>query len=357
MDRRARGGRRRLPKPVGVAVVLLVLAGLLAVIVLGGRSLLSGLGGGPEDYSGDGSGEVTVEVAEGDTAGDIATTLAEADVVASRAAFVEAAADDTRSRGIQPGFYVLRLQMSSDAALDLLLDPASRSVGRVVVPEGLRVEQVLERVSEGTGIPLADLQAAVAAPDQLGLPDYADGNVEGFLFPATYEFAPDATAVSVLSQMVDRFEQEAQALGLADAADALGVTPYEVVVVASLVEREARLPGEFGKVSRVIYNRLDEGIQLGIDATVLYGLGRTSGGLTASDLARETPYNTRKNVQGLPPTPISSPGTAALTAAAQPEEGDWLYYVLANADGTQFYTESYDEFLDQKAQSERDGLL
>jgi UPF0755 protein len=134
------------------------------------------------------------------------------------------------------------------------------------------------------------------------------------------------------------------------------MTPYQVITVASLIERESRLQEEYPKVARVVYNRLAKKMTLGIDASILYGLGRTSGVLHASELAKDTPYNTRLHT-GLPPTPIASPGDAAIEAALQPSPGDWLYYVLENKDGHQLFTSSYAEFLKQVAKSKAEGVF
>ena len=353
--RKKRTGRK---KALAVLFLLLLVAALVAGALFVGSQLLDRLGGSDaEDFAGEGTGEVVVQVEPGDTAGDVAETLVEEGVVASRAAFFEVAAADPRSTGLQPGFYRLRMEMSSAAALELLLDPSARVVGRVTIPEGRTVEQTLEALAEGTEIPLADYQAAAADPAALGLPDYAGGELEGFLFPATYDIEPGATAVSVLTQLIDRFEQAADTVGLEEGAEALGLTPYEVVIVASLIEREVRFDDEYGQVARVVYNRLEQGVPLGIDAAVLYGVGKTAGGeVTASDLAADTPYENRRQT-GLPPTPIASPGEATLEAAMNPVDGDILYYVLATEEGRSFFTDDYNEFLRQRDKSRAEGIF
>ena len=356
-ERRPAPRRRRSPaaKIIAVLFVLLLTVGL----VYGGLAVVRTLFGGSaaEDYPGPGTGAVTVQVNPGDTAGDVADTLVEADVVASRRAFFEVASNDPRATSLQPGFYELQEQMAAVDAFELLLDPASRVVGRVTVPEGLTVEQTLTVLAEGTEIPIEDYQAAAAAPAELGLPDYAQGQLEGFLFPATYDIEPGTTPTQVLSLMVDRFEQAAATVGLIEGAAALGLTPYEVVIVASLIEREVRFDDEYPKVSAVVYNRLDQGIPLGIDAAVLFGVGKTAGGeLTASDLRAETPYENRRQT-GLPPTPIAAPGEATLEGALNPEDSDILYYVLATAEGRTFFTNDYQEFLDQRDQSRAEGIF
>ncbi len=355
----ARRRRRRRRQGVARALAVLVVLGLTAALVAGGIHAVRTVFGSSavEDYAGPGRGEAVVQIAPGDTAGDVADTLAAKDVVASRQAFFDIAADDPRSTSLQPGFYRVRTQMRAADALDLLLDRASRVVGRVTVPEGLTVAQTLETLAGGTDIPLEQYQAAAKDVGALGLPEYAQGQLEGFLFPATYDVEPGTSAPQVLTQMVDRFEQAAQTVGLLEGAQELGYSPYEVVVVASLIEREVRKDDEYGKVARVVYNRLEQQIPLGIDASVLYGVGKTAGGeVTAADLAQDTPYENRRRT-GLPPTPIASPGEATLEGALNPVEGDILYYVLASKDGTTFFTNDYQEFLDQRDKSRAEGVF
>jgi UPF0755 protein len=218
------------------------------------------------------------------------------------------------------------------------------------------VQQTLETLSRGTEIPLADFEAAAEKAEDLGLPAYAEGRLEGFLFPATYDIDPGSTAEDVLTAVFDRFAQAAAATELEERADELGYTPYEVVTVASLIEREVRFDDEFPKVARVVYNRLEQGIPLGIDAAILFGLGRTSGELTRSDLAKDTPYENRRQT-GLPPTPIASPGEATLEAALNPEPGEFLYYVLETKEGRTFFTDDYNAFLRQKDKSIAEGVF
>ena len=351
------GGRRR--RSGGRWLAVLFVLALLGGLVYGGMQLWDRVSAslqGAEDYSGPGTGEVVIQVKAGDTAEQVATTLRDSGVTASRAAFLEVARADPRGSELQPGFYRLRQQMSAAEAFELLLDPSSRVVGRVTIPEGYTVEQTLQALAEGTEIPLEQYQAAAADPAAIGLPAYAEGRLEGFLFPATYDVEPGMTAPQVLAMMTARFEKAAQDLQLEQRAAALGLTPYEAVVVGSLIERESRVDDELPKVARVVYNRLDQGIPLGIDAAILYGLGRTSGGLTASDLAKDTPYENRRRT-GLPPTPIASPGEAALTAALTPAEGPWLYYVLKDREGNHLFTDDYDEFLRQKDRSQQEGIF
>ncbi|WP_448639893.1 endolytic transglycosylase MltG [Geodermatophilus sp. URMC 63] len=340
--RRGRSGRRR-RGPLTNLLALVVLAGLVAGIVVGGRALIGLVNPEAEDYAGTGTGTVEVRVGGGDTLSDIARTLVDQGVIASADPFVDAAEADPDSMGIQPGVYSLRSQMSGQAALDLLLDPASRLVSRVTVPEGFTVAATLQRVAEATGLPIEDLQAAAADPAALGLPAYADGQLEGFLFPATYDVEPDDTAADVLRGMVARFTEVATDLQLEQRAAASGRSVYDIVTVASMVQSETRLDQERPDVAQVVYNRLAQGIPLGIDATLAYGLQKNGNDLTVTDLQTDSPYNTRTRA-GLPPTPISSPGEASLEAALSPTTGGLLYYVLASEDGRHFFTSDYAEF-------------
>jgi UPF0755 protein len=325
----------------------------VAVLVLAAAAVWAGLSyfKGAADYPGPGSGEVVVKIQPGDTATRIGDTLAAADVVASAKAFVAAATSDPNSSSIQPGQYKLLKQMKASDALALLLDPASRLTDRVVVPEGTQARQIVEIVAKATGIPPADLTAVLKQPTALGLPEYAKGNPEGFLFPATYELEPGISAEQALEPMVRRYDQAAATVDLVQRAAAVGRTPYEVLIVASLVQAEGQ-PADFTKVARVIYNRLEQGMKLQLDATVNYALGRSTLKLTNQDIAVNSPYNTYQ-VTGLPPTPINSPGEQALEAALAPATGDWLYYVTVNpTTGETKFTSSYSEFLKFKAEFE-----
>jgi UPF0755 protein len=332
--------RRRSRGPLAVLIAVVA----LAVVGVGAFLALTSLTGGASDFQGDGTGSVTVVVKKGDSLSAIGRTLAGAGVVADEGAFVDAASSDPRAQGISPGTYVLRSGMSGQAALALMLDPSSRKVAKVVVPEGLRLDKTLSIASKATGIPLDALKAAATKAGSLGLPDYAEGNPEGFLFPATYEFQPGASADDVVKAMLERFDQAATDVDLQAAAAQRGLDPLEVVTVASILEVEVA-PADYAKAARVLYNRLDKGMRLQLDSTVNYALGKSDLKLTAADLATDSPYNTYK-VKGLPPTPISSPGEAALQAALTPDDGTWLYWVTTDLDKrtTEFAT-TYDQFL------------
>ncbi|MCZ2847728.1 endolytic transglycosylase MltG [Modestobacter sp. VKM Ac-2978] len=323
--RRGRGGRGRRRGPMVVGLSLVVLAALMAGIFVGGKALWDRVNPVAEDYPGAGTGEVDVRVEPGDSLRAIGTTLVEADVIASVAPFTEAAEANPAATGIQPGVYRLRQQMSGQAALDLLLDPASRQVTRVTLPEGLRVTQVLQRLADESGLPLAELEAAAADPAQLGLPAYANGLLEGFLFPATYDIEPGETAVEVLSEMVARTDQVLTDLQIPVEQRLTALTK------ASLVQAEAGSVEDMGKVARVLENRLADGMPLQLDTTVNYANDKAGITTSAEDRANPSLYNTYVH-PGLPPGAINNPGEEALRAVLAPTPGDWRFFVVVDPD-------------------------
>ncbi|HEY3006244.1 MAG TPA: endolytic transglycosylase MltG, partial [Kribbellaceae bacterium] len=278
---------------------------------------------------------VTVEITRGQTADDIAKTLEAKGVVKSAKAFQRAARDDVRSRSIQAGTYQLRKQMSAKAALALLLDPqASQIVNRVSVPSGKTVKQAaaIIQASKAAKLPSGAVAAALAEPQTLGLPSYARNRPEGFLYPETYDLPKGATATSILRQMTRRYAQVAASLKLEQTARAKGIDPYQAVIVASLIQAESNRRSDYPKVARVIYNRLNKNMPLGMDSTIHYITGRTGSVYTTpADRRIDSPYNTYLHT-GLPPTPINSPTEETLRAALNPAAGSWLYFVTVNLD-------------------------
>ena len=353
------GGKRRkgrgLKGCVAVLVALVVLLGGFYVALTQGVSWVADQFQGPDDYPGPGTGSVEFTVNEGDSTAQIGRNLKADGVTKSVQAFIDAAAGEPDAAGIQVGDYELQKQMKAADALEVLVDPANL-IGflTVTIPEGLRLTEIVSTLAENTDYPERAWNRALQQPDRLGLPDYAEGNAEGYLFPATYEIKPGMKPVRVLKMMVDRWREAADAAGLEEKAAELGKTPGELMIIASLIEAEGR-GDDMPKISRVIYNRLDgpgdkggTNGTLGIDAAIAYGLGLSPGSteLTPDQLAEDTPYNTRINA-GLPPTPIESPGDDAIAAAANPADGDWYYYVTVDLSTgeTKFY-EDYDGFLE-----------
>lgn len=344
-EQRAQQRKHRRRRTAVVLVLALALVGG-AVFVM--WSVVGGLfsGGGSteqtvEDYPGPGSGEVQVTVAAGDTGGAIGATLEEAGVVATAGAFTDAYAANPAATGIQPGTYNLLLEMRAADAVNALLDEANRASSRVTIPEGYTAAQIYQRIYEITTIPVEDLEAAAADPAAIGLPAEAGGTVEGWLFPATYEVEPGASAASVLGQMVQRTTALLTSKGVPQ-------DQWETVLnKASIVEREGKLDEDRAKMARAIQNRLDSGMPLQIDAIVAYGLGKSGTELTTADTsgaqAPYDPYNTYK-VAGLPPTPIASPGEVSIDAVLNPADGPWLFWVTVNLDtGETKFAETYDE--------------
>jgi UPF0755 protein len=233
------------------------------------------------------------------------------------------------------GTFELTTNMTPDEAFAALTRPLpARPTVRLTIPEGYRLTQIADRVEEVLGIPARRFMNEASSGSR-SLDPYlpADApSLEGFLFPKTYEFFEHGTtAVDVIDRLLEQFGTEAASLPWENAED-LGVTPYEVVIVASMIEEEAALAKERPIIAGVIYNRLDDGMVLGIDATLLYDDPTPDGQLSSSDLEADTPYNTRIHA-GLPPTPISSPGLASLRAALEPADTPFYYYVLCGEDG------------------------
>ena len=278
---------------------------------------------------------VTITVAEGASGAEVVAQLHEAGVLrcgtVSRWLLRRSGLEDR----ILPGTYHLTTNMlPEDAFRALTQPPPPAPTVRLTIPEGYRLTQIAERVHEELGIPERRFLAE-ASSGRWSLPPYLPKGTptpEGFLFPETYEFlAEGTTAKDVIRRLLEQFATEAEALPW-DRAEALGLSPYEVVIVASMIEEEAKLERERPLIAGVIYNRLWAGMPLGIDATLLYDDPTPDGQLSESDLSHDSPYNTRLHV-GLPPTPISSPGLASLAAALEPARTEYLYYVLCGADG------------------------
>jgi UPF0755 protein len=328
--RRAQRPKRRSGRRTGclfVALAIVAVAAFAAYTVL--RPLVDGFLES-NDYPGPGTGEVAVVVNDGDTGSAIGRTLEKADVVKSADAYLDAAAEDPRAAAIQPGSYTMRRQMTAKAALAILVDPKNRSVPRVTVREGLWKSEVFAALSKGTGVPVAQYSAAAKDAAALGLPAVAKGNVEGYLFPATYEFPVKATAAQQLKTMVAKALEELEKAGVSEADF------QKTLIVASIVEGEAGV-ADRGKVARVVENRLDNptGPTVGLlqmDSTVNFALQKR-GNLTKAEYesAKSNPYDTYAH-KGLPPGPISSPGAKAIEAAAHPTAGPWFYFVTVNYD-------------------------
>ena len=291
---------------------------------------------------------VDFEVLAGTPASQIARDLADAGVVVSASDFDKVVRDANASDRLQAGTYQLETGMEPADVLALLIAGPGDQTYRLTIIEGLSVGKMLESISRQTGISFEDLTTSLLDGSVTsGLMPHAPEELqdwEGLLFPDTYEFAVDADAVEVLTRMARTTEERVGSIDWTYLTDR-GMTPYDGIIIASLIEREAALDEDRPLVASVIYNRLDLGMALQFDATVVYVLGGLpDGGLTAEDLAVDSPYNTYLHT-GLPPTPISGVRIASLEAAALPAETDYLYFLAMDDSGKFTFTADFDEFL------------
>ncbi|HEY8717564.1 endolytic transglycosylase MltG [Pengzhenrongella sp.] len=319
--------RKRRRRNFVVVVALLLLAGAAYVVVGFLAPLFDGASSaknGVSDYPGPGHGTAQVVVSPGETGTAIGAALVKAGVVATQDSFTSAQSANPHGASIQSGTYELKLEMKASDAVTALLDAKKRVSYTVTVQEGLTASQIFEKVSSVTTIPIPDLKAA-AKGKAIGLPAEAGGNAEGWLGAATYSFEPKSTATQILKQMVTKTISE---------LDDLSVPANQrekVLIRASLVEREGRLPQDLPKIARAIDNRLGREMPLDIDSSLAYGLGRPGTGLTNADKNSNSTYNLYR-VTGLPPSPIASPGPKAIAAVLSPAIGNWLYWVTVNLD-------------------------
>jgi UPF0755 protein len=346
------------------------IAALVAIVIIVGGIFLVGskgyhfvkdhIGGGPSDYSSSQAhGHVQYTVQPGATGTQMGRDLKKLGVVESVEAFINAYNANPKAAHIAPGTYRLQMQMTSSAAVDALLNTDLIVEKKVLITEGLRATDIAKILGSKTKFPTKAYRKLLAHPGPLGLPDSANGNPEGYLFPATYPVTPDETPTDILKALVTAWKTQTDKLGLAKGLDDNGhqYTPQEVLTVASLVQQEGKSASDMAKIARVIYNRIEnpgtEGQTgaLQIDSTIDYALNRPlTVGLTDTDKQVDSPYNTYTHT-GLPPGPISNPGAEAIQAALHPTPGDWYYYITVNLKtGETKFAETYSQFLVYKAQ-------
>ena len=290
----------------------------------------------PADYVGGGTAPtVTVQVSSGETADQLAPALLADGVVASTRAFVLAAENSSNPTGLEPGFFILNHHMQASLAWAALLNPKNRDQTTVTIPEGKRASQVIAIVAKDTKIPLKNFQQVIDHPAPLGLPSYANGKVEGFLFPATYAIEPHETALQILQAMVARYNVEAQQIDLTAAAKKIGLTDREVIIRASMAQAEGGSISDYPKIERVIINRLKINMPLQFDSVLLYGLNKYAINVTDKQIATPGPYNDFEHA-GLPPGPIANPGDAAIQGVLHPATGDWLYFLTVTGGKSEF---------------------
>jgi peptidoglycan lytic transglycosylase G len=285
---------------------------------------------------------VLVVIPRGTDASGIADILATDGVVSSAGRFRDYAKAQGEGSDFHAGSYAFQAGTDWDIIMSRLdAGPPPIATRKLVVPEGFRNTQIAARLATVGISPAAWTKAVEQAVPPPGFGHHQ--NMEGFMFPATYSVTRHETAQALVAQQLEAFRDNFDQLNLAYARSK-NLTDYDVLTIASLIEREAQAPGDRAKVAAVIYNRLHDHMKLGIDATILYHLGSWTAPIHDSDLTNPEPYNTRVH-PGLPPTPICNPGLASLEAAAHPAHVNYLYYVAVPGRSAMYFTDSYQQFL------------
>ncbi|MGO9929792.1 MAG: endolytic transglycosylase MltG [Mycobacterium sp.] len=382
---RAERGRRRRRFAGRVALGVIVVVVVAAVLV--GTKLWHTVFGSGDDYAGGGKRDIVIHVQDGDSTTAVGETLQSQGVVATVRAFVNASHGNSAISSIQPGYYRMRTEIPAANAVARLADPNNR-VGKLVIPEGRQLDDttdmktnavnpgIFSLISRATCVELdgnrrcvstADLRAAAtnSTPAALAVPPWAaepvselgkdHRRIEGLVAPGTFNVDPSAPAESILANLISAGAVEYMKSGLVDSAQTMNLSPYDILVVASLVQQEANSQ-DFSKVAQVIYNRLHDRHTLEFDSTVNYPLDRREVATSDADRAQRTPWNTYVS-QGLPATAICSPGVDALRAAEHPQPGDWLYFVTIDAQGTTLFTKDYQQHLANIELAKRNGVL
>ena len=353
--------RRRRQMAGALAIALVILLVGVTGYVFYKRQVV-----GKRDYNGQGNGHtVMVRVEDGDSVSGLAPELVDKGVVGSRKALILAA--EKNQVDLQAGYYTLQEGMSADAALAALHDEKNRR-GVVDLPTGITLDDVAvvggkkregifsmvskqTCVDQNTCISADDLKKAAGQTDlkKLNVPDWAmqpvsargddPRRLEGLISPGFHVFNPEASAEEIVADLVKDSVETYQETGLEQAATTVNLSPYQLITAASLVEREAP-EGDFDKVARVILNRLKEKQKLEFDSTVNYSVDEQEIATTDQDRGKMTPWNTYAK-EGLPDTPISSPGIKAVQAMEHPAEGDWLYFVTVDKDGKTVFNRDF----------------
>ncbi|HYQ78209.1 MAG TPA: endolytic transglycosylase MltG [Solirubrobacterales bacterium] len=279
-----------------------------------------------QPFHGDGSGKVAVTIPKGSSVSEVGDLLAEEDVIDNSTLFQVRVTLAGKRSEIYSGNFTLAENMSYGAAIDALSVPPVKRTLSVTIPEGYTRSQAAQ-VAEEAGVPgdytKATIKSKYLDPAEYGGKDAKD--LEGFLFPDTFELKPTAPVADLVQLQLQDVKRRIKGVNM-KYAKSKNLTVFDVVTIASMVEDEAGVDSQRGLVASVIYNRLHEGMPLGIDATIRFATGNYTEPLTESELAIDSPYNSRTNA-GLPPGPISNPGLASLEAAAHPPQTDYLYYV------------------------------
>jgi len=279
-----------------------------------------------QPFHGEGTGEVAVAIPKGAGVSEIGDLLSKKDVIDDSTLFQIRVRLAGEASNLYSGRFTLAHNMSYGAAIDALSTPPVKRAVSVTIPEGYTRSQAAQLVEED-GVPGSYTKATVKSkylnPAQYGAKGAKD--LEGFLFPDTFELKPNAPVADLVQLQLQDFQRRIKSVDM-KYAKSKNLTVYDVLIIASMVEREAGVTGQYDDVASVIYNRLHEGMPLGIDATIRFATGNYTKPLTESELAIDSPYNSRTNV-GLPPGPINSPGLKAIEAAAHPSKSNYLFYV------------------------------
>ena len=325
---------------------------LLVVVALGAVYLVyAALTGGGESEP---PGPARIEVVKGDTLSSVAEKLERAGVIPSAFTFKMEARVGGYGTELKTGEYTFARGVESEEILQKLTAGEAVPTLAITVPEGLSLEETAREVAGQSGVSAAEFEEAARQTDYgYGfLEDPEIKSTEGFLFPKQYEFEEGTAAPQMVTRMLEQYLMETQTLDISSARERLNLTEYELVTVASLIEKEAARPEERPLVASVIYNRIRRDMPLQIDASIHYALDKQGEQLSLADLKVNSPYNTYENT-GLPPGPICSPGRESLEAATNPADTGYLYYVLKANGEEHFFTSNYNEFLAAKARAGR----
>ncbi len=342
-----RGGHtKRAPIIAGVVAALVVVIALFLVLT---RVFCAGAEG--QDSLPNQGQQVEVVIDDGSGANAVASKLKDAGVIANTDDFITHARKQKADSQLKSGAYVFTVGQDIDSIISQLISGPNSTSGRLTIPEGLTVSQTAQLVSEALSVSsddfIAQAKASNYAADYPFLADAADDSLEGFLCPKTYDFSgrSDVTADTVIRAMLDQYQTDVASLDFASGealiADRYGITmsDYDVIRLASIVEREAVTDGQRPKVASVFLNRLKVGMALQSDATMMYVTG---GEVTADDLKTQSPYNTYLNT-GLTPTPICTPSLDSIKAVLTPDDTDYLYFYITQTD--EWFSSTYDEHL------------
>ncbi|HEY4021058.1 MAG TPA: endolytic transglycosylase MltG [Pseudonocardiaceae bacterium] len=366
--------RQRPPRRGPKKLWLIIVAAVVVVVVGSGFGAAQALGYGfYSDYGGDGSGDVLFQVNSGDTVKDMAANMAQAGIVASADGFVKAARNSSKVASVQPGYYVLEQKMSAASAVTKLTQSSSR-VGELQIQPGWQLDDTTSttgKVAKGilshiasatcatlngksTCLSVQDLQDAIqnTDPAELGAPTWAVSalsnvdpkhRLEGLILPGVYQLKPGETAVETIKRLLAQSDAELQAAGLPSTTQQnSGFSTYQILTMASIIEREAGTSADMPKIARVLYNRLAQPMNLQLDSTVDYALDRPMIATSPAERPGAGPYDTYDN-PGLPPTPISSPSTVAIQAAINPTAGPWIFFVVCQKNGSSCFATTFAE--------------